>query len=155
MPAGAYVVSHAQPSGRLIRNLLDPKTDQPQDFIKRQEERRARRQPDQIYDITAWSLPLLVRRRADHERFDDRREGVNRSDDLRRRRRVRGAFAQGKVGYLIPWGTAAASLTVDALQQNLRVRSVGGAFTLNGRRYPDRHRDRSRRRERHRPARAS
>ena len=59
VPAGAYLVSNAQPSGRLIRNLLDPKTEQPQDFIKRQEERRARRQADQIYDITAWSLPLL------------------------------------------------------------------------------------------------
>ena len=32
---------NAQPTGRLIRNLLDPKTEQPQDFIKRQEERRA------------------------------------------------------------------------------------------------------------------
>ncbi len=59
LPAGTYLVSHAQPSGRLIRNLLDRHIPQPDDFIKRQEERRARRQPDQIYDITAWSLPLM------------------------------------------------------------------------------------------------
>ena len=59
LPAGTYLVSHAQPAGRLIRNLLDPKTEQPQEFIKRQEERRARRLPDQIYDITAWNLPHL------------------------------------------------------------------------------------------------
>jgi hypothetical protein len=45
-------------------------------------------------------------------------------------------LAAGKVGYLMPWGTAAASLTADALTQGLRIRSVGGAFTHNGRRYP-------------------
>jgi hypothetical protein len=59
VPAGAYIVSNAQPSGRLIRNLLDPQTDQPEDFIARQEARRLRRLPDQIYDVTAWSLPLV------------------------------------------------------------------------------------------------
>ena len=135
VPAGAYVVSHAQPSGRLIRNLLDPKTDQPQDFIKRQEERRARRQADQIYDITAWSLPLLydVELITSGSTIAAKASTVPMTYTQTPRPR---AFAQGKVGYLIPWGTAAASLTVDALQQNLRVRSVGGAFTLNGRRYP-------------------
>ena len=59
IPAGAYVVSNAQPAGRLVRNLLDLKTEQSAEFIARQEERRKRRQPDQIYDITAWSLPLI------------------------------------------------------------------------------------------------
>ena len=67
LPAGTYLVSHAQPTGRLIRNLLDPKTDQPEDFIKRQEERRARRQP----------------------RSDLRHHRVEPADALRRRARRR------------------------------------------------------------------
>jgi hypothetical protein len=42
----------------------------------------------------------------------------------------------GKVGYLMPWGSAAVSLSADAMRQGIRVSSVGGAFTQNGRRYP-------------------
>ena len=36
----------------------------------------------------------------------------------------------------MPWGSAAVSLSADALRQGIRIRSVGGAFTHNGRRYP-------------------
>ncbi len=43
----------------MIRNLLDPKTEQSAEFIKKQEERRKMRLNDQIYDITAWNLPML------------------------------------------------------------------------------------------------
>src|SRR4029079_950867 len=46
------------------------------------------------------------------------------------------ALAPGKVGYLMPWGSAATALSADALQQGIRIHSVGGAFTHNGRRYP-------------------
>jgi hypothetical protein len=41
-----------------------------------------------------------------------------------------------KVGYLMPWGSAAVALSADAMRQGIRIRSVGGAFTHNGRRYP-------------------
>lgn len=41
-----------------------------------------------------------------------------------------------KVGYLLPWGSAAVALTVDAVKQGIRVHNVGGAFTLGGRAYP-------------------
>ena len=56
--AGAYLVSNAQPSGRLLRNLLDPHTAQDEAFVREQDRRRRMRLGDQIYDITAWSLPL-------------------------------------------------------------------------------------------------
>jgi hypothetical protein len=119
----------------LIRNLLDPQTDQPKDFIKRQEERRARRQPDQIYDITAWSLPLLydVDLVTSAAAVTARATLVPMTYDAPLPAR---AFAQGKVGYLVPWGTGGAALGSEALQQGLRMHSVGGAFTLTGRRYP-------------------
>jgi hypothetical protein len=135
VPAGAYLVSHAQPSGRLIRNLLEPHIPQPDDFIKRQEERRARRQPDQIYDITAWSLPLLydVEVVTSGAALKVKSEPVPTTYEATPPART---FGQGKVGYLLPWGSAAAALSVDALAQGLRMHSVGGAFTLNGRTYP-------------------
>jgi hypothetical protein len=135
IPAGAYLVSHAQPAARLIRNLLDPRTEQPQDFIKRQEERRARRLPDQIYDLTAWNLPHLydVELVTSPSAISVRASHVPMSYDAAPPVK---AFTQGKVGYLMPWGTAAAALTTEALQQGIRLRSIGGAFTLNGRQYP-------------------
>jgi len=135
LPAGTYLVSHAQPAGRLIRNLLDPKTEQPQDFIKRQEERRARRQPDEIYDITAWNLPHLfdVELVTSSNAITVKSSPVPMAYDAPPTPK---SFKQAQVGYLVPWGTAAAALTVDALQQGIRMRSVGGTFTLNGRQYP-------------------
>ena len=53
------MVSAAQPTGRLVRNLLEPNVPQPDAFVKEQDRRRRKRQGDQIYDLTAWSLPLL------------------------------------------------------------------------------------------------
>ncbi len=135
LPAGTYLVSNAQPAGRLIRNLLDPQTDQPEEFIKKQEARRARRQPDQIYDVTAWSLPLLydVEVATSPAAITVRTSAVPMTYDAARPART---FGQAKVAYLLPWGTAAAALAADALRQGLRLHHVGGAFTMNGRQYP-------------------
>jgi hypothetical protein len=135
VPAGAYIVSHAQPAGRLVRNLLDPNTQQPAEFIKRQEERRAKRLNDQIYDITAWNLPMLydVDLVTSPTPIDVRSSNVPMSYDAAPPART---FAASKVAYLMPWGSAAAALTVDALRQGIRMHSVGGAFTLGGRQFP-------------------
>jgi hypothetical protein len=135
IPAGAYLVAHAQPAGRLIRNLLDPRTEQPPDFVKRQQERRARRLPDQIYDITAWNLPHLY----DVELVTSASPITVRTSALPMTYEPTPAartFTRGRVGYLMPWGTAAAAFTTEALQRRIRMRSIGGAFTLNGRRFP-------------------
>ena len=133
--AGAFVVSNAQPTARLIQNLLEPHIDQPADFIERQEERRARRQTDQIYDITAWSLPQLwdVEVVTSQSALGARTAPVPMAHDAPMPART---FAQGKVGYLLPWGAAAAAFAAEALQQGIRMHSVGGAFTLDGREYP-------------------
>jgi len=135
LPAGTYLVSNAQPTARMVRNLLDAKTEQSPEFIRKQEERRRMQLSDQIYDITAWSLPMLydvelvtspapvtVRATAVSSRHDAPRAPVS--------------LAPATVGYLMPWGSGAAALTADALSHGLRVRSVGGAFTLKGRKFP-------------------
>ena len=135
LPAGAYVVSNAQPASRLVRNLLDLDTKQDSAFIARQEARRQRRQPDQIYDITGWSLPLVydVEVVTSAAAITARATPVPAAYDAPPAPRT---LAVGQVGYLVPWGAAAAALTVDAVKQGVRVHSVGGAFTLGGRRYP-------------------
>ena len=135
LPAGTYIVSHAQPSGRLIRNLLDPSTEQPAEFIKKQEERRAKRLNDQIYDITAWNLPMLydVDLVTSPTVVNVRSSNVPMAYDAAPPAR---AFAPSTVAYLMPWGSGAAALAAEALRDGIRMHSVGGAFTLNGRRFP-------------------
>ncbi|MCC7125333.1 MAG: peptidase M14 [Acidobacteria bacterium] len=135
VPAGAYLVSHVQPAGRLIRNLLETHIPQPEAFIKKQEERRARRQSDQIYDITAWSLPLLfdVEVVTSATALSPKSEAVPSTYDAPPAPKT---FARGQVGYLLPWGAGTAALSAEAMRAGIRVHSIGGAFTLNGRAYP-------------------
>ncbi len=135
VPAGAYIVSNAQPTARMVRNLLDPKTDQPAEFIRKQEERRKMRLNDQIYDITAWNLPMLfdVDLATSPTPITVKSTPVPSTYDAQPPAR---ALAAGKVGYLMPWGAGAAALSTEALKQGIRIRSVGGAFTHNGRRFP-------------------
>ncbi len=133
LPAkGTFIVPLAQPAYRLVRNLLDPTTPMDADFVQRQIERRARRLRDQIYDVTAWSLPLL---------WDvdlivaDRPTGA--AGPALEGRPLRDAISlrPAVVGYLMPWGTRTAAAVAEALRQGLRVRSATGAFTLHGRKY--------------------
>ena len=135
LPAGTYIVSNAQPTARMVRNLLDPKTEQPAEFIRKQEERRKMRLNDQIYDITAWNLPMLfdVELVTSPSAIAVKASPVPSQYDAPAPVRT---LAAAKVGYLMPWGSAAAALSADAMRQGIRIRSVGGAFTLNGRRYP-------------------
>jgi hypothetical protein len=58
VPAGSYHVPVTQPGGRLARILLDRHADMGKEFVKRQLDRLSRRLGDEIYDVTAWSLPL-------------------------------------------------------------------------------------------------
>jgi hypothetical protein len=58
VPAGSYLVPLNQPAARLALTLLERHQDMGAKYIKRQEDRVKRGLPDEIYDATAWSLPL-------------------------------------------------------------------------------------------------
>ena len=135
LPVGTYIVSNAQPTARMARNLLDARTDMPAEFVRKQEERRKMRLNDQIYDITAWNLPMLfdVELVTSATAIGVKATPVPSQYGAQMPART---MAAAKVGYLMPWGSGAAALSADALKQGLRIRSVGGAFTHNGRRYP-------------------
>lgn len=59
MPTGTFVVEVAQPSGRLVRALLDPNVPTPPAFLEVARRFVDRDENPRFYDITAWSLPLL------------------------------------------------------------------------------------------------
>ena len=140
VPAGSVVVPLNQPAGRLARNLLDADISQGDEFIKEQDRRRKRGLGEQIYDVTAWSLPAL---------YDLDVISVDRPVQPRATRlTAEAAPAAGgpapagaplpaaRVGYLIPWGLGAAEAVVEALQAGLRVQTMDREFTVGGRQYP-------------------
>jgi Zinc carboxypeptidase len=151
LPAGTYIVPLAQPGSRLVRNLFEPHVPQPEAFVKEQERRRKKRLAEQIYDVTAWSLPLAF----DVELVtSDRPTGVSSvpvtDADLPWMLRQPGSPSNGsasatstsaalptaRVGYLIPWGSGAAGAVIEALQGGLKVRTADLPFKLAGRQYP-------------------
>jgi hypothetical protein len=131
--AGTYIVPMAQPAHRLVRNLLDPHTPMDPDFVARQLQRRANRERDEIYDVTAWSLPLLW----DVEVIRADRATGTEVITLNGTRQLRDAMSlpDAQVGYLLPWGTNAAAAVAEALRAGIEVRSAGGDFVLDGTRY--------------------
>jgi len=141
---GSYLIDLAQPAKRLLRTLLD--TDVPMDeaFVQEQERLREKRLPDQIYDVTAWSLPLMMN-------VDIASCNRNIGEDMpqltladREDMSAPAATTAGTltgsdeaVAFLVPWGQApAVRLLTHALRRGLAVKSTDRAFTLDGQRYP-------------------
>jgi hypothetical protein len=133
--AGSYVIDMAQPAKRLVRTLLDENVAMDSEFLAEQENRRAIGLGDQIYDVTAWSVPLMMNVRAE---TCNRLPTVNTTPagpEFVHAPALPGADA--KVAYLVPWGEATAIRFLShALLENLSVKSSDKAFTLQGDRYP-------------------
>ena len=135
MPAGTYIVPLGQPTGRLVRNLLDPAVKMDDAFLKEQERRRRQRLPDQIYDVTAWSLPLVF----DVEVVASDRATTVRTSDVDPENPAPPAASSGAqaspVGFLVPWGSGTAAAVAEALAAGIRIHSADEGFTQGGRRY--------------------
>ncbi len=131
LPVGTFVVPAAQPAGRLVRNLLDPATPMDDIFLKEQDRRRKKRLPDQIYDVTAWNLPLLW----DVELVLAEKPALGRQAPLIPRDQVPTTLAPAKVGYLVPWGLASAPAVAEAVRAGLRVSTADEPLTIAGHRY--------------------
>lgn len=134
-PAGSYIVSLAQPAKRLAKTLLEKSTPQDKEFLDEQRRRYERRQSEQFYDVTAWSLPLIY----DQPCFVT--EEVSRVETvlLREPPSLKGAIRgeKAKLAYLIPWGTQAAGRALaDLFRHDFRVHSGDKPFRLNGRDFP-------------------
>jgi hypothetical protein len=133
VPAGAYLVSAAQPSGRLVRNLLDLHTPQPEAFVKEQDRRRKKRLGDQIYDVTAWSLPAL---------FDV--EVVTSGQVLSPPSKTMSASAPAapvalppaRVAYVLRWGSETPAAVNALLAAGIRVHQASRAFGIGTTEYP-------------------
>ena len=134
-PAGSYVISLVQPERRLVRDLLDPQVSMDEAFLKGEEQRRKQRERSEIYDVTAWSLPLQF----NVEAVASKTKSQGSFDAVKLGDAPPGKIDGGKaaVAYLVPWGTtAAAKMMTMSLRQGLHVLSSDKPFTQAGRTYP-------------------
>ncbi len=133
--AGSYIIDLAQPSKRLIRTLLDQNVPIDSAFMEEQERRRAKDLFAEIYDVTAWSLPLMM-----NVDVDACARAVSVASTPANERLVTPGSVQGEgdaVSYLVPWGEASAvRLAVAALQDGIAIKSTDKAFVHAGTRYP-------------------
>ena len=132
---GSYVINTGQPAKRLIRTLMDPNVPLEEGFLDEQERRRAKNLSDEIYDVTAWSMPLMMNVRVDACNRTVSAPLVATGPELQQPGTVSGG--SGSVAYLVPWGSApAVRLLANALRQGLTVKSSDSAFTHLGTNYP-------------------
>ena len=133
VPAGAYLVSAAQPSGRLARNLLDAHVPQPEDFVKEQDRRRRNRQADQIYDVTGWSLPALfdVEVVTSAQALSPASAAVSATDEPRA-----APLPPARVAYLLPWGSQTPGAVYALLAGGVRVHHASRPLTIGETTYP-------------------
>jgi hypothetical protein len=132
---GSFIVPLNQPAHNLVKALLAKNTPMEEEFIEKQLKRRMKRQNSQIYDITAWSLPLLF----DVGAYRARTFSNGDFEMVETDAGVAGKLheLEGAVAYLIPWGSQAAVRALVRLhREGVRVFSAGRDFTLGESSFP-------------------
>ncbi len=134
-PAGTYIVPMAQPAKRRVKDLLDLTVAMDDKFLKGEDDRRARRLPSEIYDVTAWNIPIQfnIESVASAAKLPAGLTAVKLGDV------PPGVITGGKatVAYVVPWGTSAsARVLTGALRADLRVYGYDKTFVQSGRTFP-------------------
>ena len=133
--AGALEVAFNQPAGRLARTLLEDTTELPRDYMREQERRRARGLDAELYDVTAWSMPLMsnVHAVACRRAPDATRRAVRADDPIP----ASGSNASAGFGYAIAWDDAGQARLVAALAAaGVPLRSSDLPFRIGERTFP-------------------
>ena len=133
--AGTYVISLAQPAKRLAKQLLVKHLPMDDAFVAEQLRRYDKGLEHQIYDISAWSLPLI------HDLDAHTAESVSEgkltlvTEPPLPSGRLHGGEAE--LAYLLPWGrNDTARALALMLRRGLRAFTADAAVELDGVRHP-------------------
>jgi hypothetical protein len=132
---GAFLIRLDQPAGRLARTLLESDTELPQDFMDEQEDRRSRGLDHELYDVTAWSLPLMYNVASTECRRAPQVElgSVSADDPMP----SSGNNSSAAWGYAVAWTDAGQARFVAALAANgVASRSSDEAFRIGSQNFP-------------------
>lgn len=133
--AGSYIIDSAQPRGRFVTTVMSKQVNMDKMFITEQERLRLNKLDNEIYDVTAWSLPLMFNVDTDTCKNSINVKNHLVKSDAKLQPQINNLKA--KVAYLVPWGDMAAGrFLTSALRSGLKVKSSDKAFTLkNKKRY--------------------
>lgn len=133
-PSGALLVDLAQPQGRLARTLLSRETPLDEAYIEEQESRRARGLNHELYDTTAWSMPLM-----DGVAFEQCTQvALGSAEAIAAGGAIPSITSNGgRFGQIVPWSDAGqAQLVVAALQAGFVGKTTDKPFVQGGRTFP-------------------
>jgi len=132
IPAHAILVRLDQPAGRLARTLLLDRIEMNPDFLERQQDLMDKRLGLEIYDITAWSLPLAYGAPiAIAAGSGWRGQGVQELAIPHQTYNL-----EASVGYLIPNGITLGPALSDLLRQKVRVSYITRGIRHQGLDFP-------------------
>lgn len=130
----SLVINLDQPAKRFLRTLMDKETPMDAEFVAEQERLNDKNLPDEMYDITAWSLPLLLNiesvscKQGIAVAMETVAPGVIPMPELP---------SLASVAYLVPWGElSAVRLLSHALRDGLALKSSDKPFVHGGTSYP-------------------
>ncbi|KAK0360768.1 hypothetical protein LTR94_026012, partial [Friedmanniomyces endolithicus] len=141
---GAYILSRAEDPAaadrlagllrRMAEVLLAQDVPIPAAFLAEQERRRSRGLADEIYDVTAWSLPLMFNVPAQRCTALPRVALQARGPELVTAASV--VNPQARYGFLVGPGSAQPRFLAAALRSGLNVSSTDKPFTQDGKDWP-------------------
>lgn len=131
-PAGTFHISVSQPGSRLLRSLMDRSIEIDEKFLRRQLERNQLRLSSEIYDVTAWSMPLAfgIESYACSDKVDVKSARFTFQD-----LNFESEIIEAKVAYLVPPSDVAMKALCCWLPKGVRVHVADQPFTMGGRRY--------------------
>ena len=132
VPAGSFHIPVAQPNARLIRALLDRRVEMDDKYLRRQLERNQLRLPDEIYDVTAWSMPMAFDVGCLATGSQERVESEPWAADDEK---PHADLVVAKVAYLMPATDGAVNATSYLIQNGVRVHVCDESFRINDRMY--------------------
>jgi len=137
-PAGAYIVRLNQPTRQLIKALFEKEAELSEEYINRELERRKNRLPSQMYDVTAWSLPLAfdvdVYWTEEFSEVEATDPSLRSRAGLSGKPRRKGTVPQkASIAYLLKYtSNNAVKALIQLLQGEYRVHVANKEFKLNG-----------------------
>ena len=136
---GAHIIPLAQPAKRLIRTLMDADSPMEEDFLAEQERLREKDLSDELYDVTAWSLPQAHNVDVDTCDVGLGEPGRIGGDAFKEFAGAEPGALLGPanaVAYVVDWdGPDATRFLANALRAGIVVKTSKEAFTLSGRRF--------------------
>ncbi len=134
-PAGSMVLPLAQPAKRLLRTMLDKQVDIDPSYINEQQRRLDKGLNHQIYDVTAWSLPLMF-----NIQVDECRQTVATGNMQRLGTESDFAIRQpaaAQLAYVIPGADRRIAAALSSMfRAGVNMKSSHQPFTHAGRAYP-------------------